>query len=80
MDNLQQYLQDLNPKDPSLIYGASYRLWDSTGTLMGEATWTKDNNVGDSFQRQAIDEAGRLVTNVFIPAKWEQIKQDNEKI
>ena len=38
--------------------------------IKGVATWTKDENVGDSFQRDVIDEHGRVVSEVFIADAW----------
>lgn len=46
-----------------------YKLWRD-GKYLGEAIWTQDNNVGDSFQTQFTDENGRLINQVYIADKW----------
>lgn len=60
------YIKNLNPEDPNLIYGQKYSLYRD-GKYIGIATWTKDENVGDSFQ--AVNEKG--VLTVYIPDRWE---------
>jgi len=68
--NLQDYLRSLNP-NPSqqqiLIYGSKYHLWRD-GEYLGIATWTKDSNIGDSFQIESSEEV-----EVVIADKWELI-------
>jgi hypothetical protein len=52
------YLHNLNPKEDEktiLIYGSKYHLWRD-GKYIGVATWTKDENVGDSFQDRSGDD------------------------
>ena len=71
MQDLQDFLHSLNPKKDEqaiLIYGSKYHLWRD-GEYLGIATWTKDENVGDSFQ----EDTGTGVRNVFIADKWELI-------
>ena len=69
---IKNYLKSLNPKKEDrfiLVYGSSYDVWRDSKYL-GVATWTKDENVGDSFQRDVIDERGRVVSEVFIADAW----------
>mgnify|MGYP003601945996 CR=1 FL=1 len=40
------------------------------GKYLGKATWTKDFNVGDSFQKQVVDEKGRIINQVFVADSW----------
>ena len=70
MKDIQAYLKGLNPKDNSLIYGCEYKLYRG-GKYIGIGTWTKDNNVGDSFQSPFIDEDGIEKIGVLIPDRWE---------
>ena len=70
---LHSYMKSLNPKDNEkaiLIYGSSYHLWRD-GEYLGVAVWTKDVNVGDSFQVGVVDTKGRLIQQVYIADKWE---------
>ena len=69
--DLQHYLKSLNPKSPDLIYNAEYHVW-LHGEYLGTAKWTRDENVGDSFQR-VIEKDGQLLTEVFTPDKWELV-------
>lgn len=49
-------------------YGKTYLLWRD-GEFIGEATWTKDNNVGDSFiADEDID--GKMHKVVYIADSW----------
>ena len=50
-----------------LIYGSKYKLWRD-GKYLGVATWTKDENVGDSFQRPS--ETIKGLSTVFVADKW----------
>lgn len=63
---MEQYLKSLNPVDEKLIYGQKYSLYRGKEYL-GIAVWTKDDNVGDSFQNK--DHRG--VSQVYIPDRWE---------
>ena len=76
MQDLQDFLHSLNPKKDEqaiLIYGSKYHLWRG-GEYLGIATWTKDENVGDSFQESVLDEeTGLVIQNVFTADKWELI-------
>ena len=68
--NLMRYLKSVNPKpfqQPILIYGCQYHLWRN-GEYLGVATWTKDSNFGDGFQRESSKNA-----EVVIADKWELI-------
>lgn len=68
----QEYLKSLNPKKSEkhiLLFGKTYKLWRE-GNYLGEAIWTKDDNVGDSFQTQFTDEKGRVINQVYIADKW----------
>lgn len=61
MCEIQDYLKSMNPyNDGSLIYGKEYRLYRN-GNYIGNAIWTEDENVGDSFQRTAINQQGEVV-------------------
>jgi len=75
-DPIVDYLKSLNPKKEEqaiLIYGSDYHLWKD-GEYLGVGTWTKDENVGDSFQRTAIDkDEGYAVQQVLIADKWELV-------
>ena len=73
-EDLQSYMKSLNPSEGEqliLIYGSKYRLWRD-GKYIGIATWTKDDNVGDSFQ--VVDPLGRKPNQVYIADKWDLIK------
>lgn len=73
---MQEFLKSINPqKDEQaiLVYGSKYHLWRE-GEYLGVATWTKDENVGDSFQESVLDEeTGLSIQNVFTADKWELI-------
>jgi len=73
-DKLVDYIKSLNPKDDEkaiLIYGSKYKCWRN-GNYIGIATWTKDENVGDSFQVKSIIE-GQEVIQVYVADKWELV-------
>jgi hypothetical protein len=70
MKDIQAYLKGLNPKDNSLIYGCEYKLYRD-GKYIGIGTWTKDENVGDSFQKSDTNEDGTKDISVLIPDRWE---------
>lgn len=73
MCGFQEYLKSLNPRSDSgiLIYGKQYKLWRN-GKYLGIATWTKDGNVGDSFQNSAFDkESGHIIQKVYVADSWE---------
>lgn len=71
---MQDYLKSLNPKrceKVDLVFGQNYRLWRG-GKYVGVATWTEDENVGDSFQNKVFDSAtGKFMQQVYIADKWE---------
>lgn len=76
MSELEDYLRSINPQPHEqaiLLYGSKYRCW-LEGRYIGIFTWTKDENVGDSFQNKIISE-GRKKTEVATPDKWELIPQ-----
>lgn len=80
MSRLQKYLKSLNPKKKDqhiLIYGSEYHLWRN-GKYLGIATWTKDLNVGDSFQ-VATNKDGKTIQVVIIADRW-KLKKKNFKI
>jgi hypothetical protein len=68
---IEDYLKSLNPRSPDLVYNAQYHIW-LKGEYLGIATWIKDENVGDSFQRMVMKD-GLLVNDVFLPDRWELI-------
>ena len=68
--NLQEYLKSINPKSDIVIYGSKYHCWRDDGYL-GIFVWTKDEFVGDSFQRE-VD--GKV--EVAIPTKIELVRKD----
>lgn len=73
MENLVDYLKSMNPKKDEqaiLFYGRKYKLFRE-GEFVGIATWTKDENVGDSFQRPSKKVEGAI--NVLVADKWELI-------
>lgn len=71
---MEDYLKSLNPKpDKSLIHGKTYDLWKN-GEYLGTATWTKDENIGDSFQSQEVSEDGELINLVYLPDAWRLIQ------
>lgn len=77
-DKLVTYIKSLNPKDDEkaiLIYGSKYKCWRNNQYL-GIATWTQDNNVGDSFQVESIID-GTEVIQVYVADKWELIISKN---
>lgn len=47
---LQEYIKSINPKSTILIYNSQYHCWRDD-EYIGIYTWTKDELVGDSFQR-----------------------------
>ena len=70
--NIQNYLKSLNPnmdEHDDLVYGCEYRLWRK-GKFIGIGTWIKDDNVGDSFQSQSINDTGEKVNIVYTADKW----------
>lgn len=73
---MQEFLKSLNPKDDEkhiLIYGREYKLWRD-GEYLGVATWTQDDNVGDSFQGKRFDpNRGKDVNRVYVADSWELI-------
>ena len=76
MDKLEDYLRSLNPNEDEktiFIYGSEYHLWRD-GEYIGKATWTKDENIGDGFQKTVIDkETGEGLQQVLIADKWQLI-------
>lgn len=79
MCELQDYLKSLNPKTDEqaiLIYGKKYKLWRE-GKYLGIAIWSKDENIGDSFQNTVLDEeSGHFIQQVYIADKWELVVKD----
>lgn len=73
---LQDFLKSKNPNENEqhiLIYGKEYKLWRD-GKYIGTATWTKDDNLGDSFQKSEFKPSlGRNIQQVFIADAWELI-------
>ncbi len=72
MCDLQDYIKSINPKKDEqaiLIFNREYELWRD-GKYLGKATWTKDSNVGDSFQKQVVDDKGRIINQVFVADSW----------
>lgn len=70
--DLQQKLKDLNPDGdlhPELIYNQQYRVFRD-GKYLGVATWTQDDNVGDSFQIETTS-PGYPAIEIVIADKWE---------
>ena len=54
-------------------YGKTYLLWRD-GEFIGEATWTKDSNVGDSFiADEEID--GKIHKVVYFVDSWTEKKE-----
>lgn len=79
VDRLQKFIKSLNPKKQEqaiLFYGSSYRLFRK-GRYLGVATWTKDENVGDSFQQSVVDKLGNILVEVYVPDRWELIPKKN---
>ena len=73
---MEDFLKSLNPKTNEkhiLIYGKEYKLWRE-GKYLDKAIWTKDENVGDSFQTKRFDEKiQRHISDVWIADAWELI-------
>lgn len=73
---IQEYLKSLNPKENEkdiLIYGKEYKLWKD-GKYIGNAIWTEDRNVGDSFQVKRFNEERNIYINaVYVADSWELI-------
>nr|DAG72854.1 MAG TPA: hypothetical protein [Caudoviricetes sp.] len=73
---MEQFLKSLNPKDDEkhiLIYAKEYKLWRD-GEYIGTAIWTKDDNVGDSFQKKRYDpKIDRYINDVYVADSWELI-------
>lgn len=63
-----------------MFFGKEYKLWRGEKYL-GIGTWRKDDNVGDSFQRDGFDkELGYVIIEVIIADRWEliiKIKNEN---
>lgn len=69
---IQDYLKSLNPEKNQqhiLIFNREYDLWRD-GKYLGKATWVEDSNVGNSFQKQVVDDKGRIITQVFVVDTW----------
>lgn len=52
-----------------LIYGKEYHLWRD-GIYLGAATYTEDENIGDSFLRKVINATGEIVNEVYFADEW----------
>lgn len=61
-----------------LIYNRTYKLWRD-GKFIGEAIWTEDINIGDSFIKLIVDKEHGVVREVFQADKWELITEENNK-
>lgn len=69
------YLKSFNPQPKDrgiLICGSKYRVI-SQGQDRGIATWTKDDNIGNSFQRPGFGEG---VIEVVLGDSWELIPKN----
>lgn len=78
---MQKYLKSLNPQPENqaiLIYGRQYILYRD-GVRIGIATWTKDDNVGDSFQTISENEEGEKVNQVWMADRWELLIKPDKK-
>lgn len=54
-------------------YGKTYLLWRD-GEFIGEATWTKDKHIGDSFiGKEEIDD--KIMTVVYFADTWTEKKE-----
>lgn len=51
------------------IYGKEYHLWRERKYL-GIATWQDDENIGEAFIREVLDDAGELVSEVYVADSW----------
>lgn len=70
MDELVTFMGTLNPKpSEDLIFGCQYHLWRA-GEYIDYATWTKDANIGNSFQKMVISN-GELIRMVYSADYWE---------
>lgn len=56
-----------------LIYGRQYKLWRD-GEYIGDAAWTEDENVGDSFIKLIVDKQFGIISQVYIADEWELIE------
>lgn len=75
MDNITDYLRSLNPsgdESKSLKYDTEYLLYRE-GVYIGIATWVKDINVGDSFQKDFISKEGQLISGVYVADEWKEL-------
>lgn len=52
-----------------LIYGKSYHLWRE-GVYLGIATWTDDENIGDSFLSEFEYAPGMIGLEVYKADQW----------
>jgi len=77
---LEDFFRSKNPKKEDqalLLYNSNYHLWKD-GEYLGIATWTKDENVGDSFQNSFFDkEEDCIVQKVYEANKWELVIDKN---
>ncbi|MDB5276130.1 MAG: hypothetical protein JWR61_1085 [Ferruginibacter sp.] len=75
-DKLIKELKALNPavhEHADLIYDREYHLWRQ-GEYLGVAIWTRDENVGDSFQKGIWDEKYQLVIQqVYLADRWKLV-------
>lgn len=59
-----------------LEYGKTYLIWRD-GEFIGEATWTKDDNVGDSFlAKELIND--QEVNMVYFADSWVEKNQNDD--
>lgn len=80
MCEIVDYLQSLNPskdEQPILFYGRNYKLWRE-GNYLGIATWTQDENIGDSFQVGIVNDKGIIIQQVYVADRWELVISDKD--
>lgn len=77
--DLENYIKTLNPGDHEkhiLIFGRKYKLWRK-GKYLGIGTWTKDDFIGDSFQKKEMMH-GHECCMVFSADTWELVVDENQ--
>ena len=57
-------------KQDKLIIGKEYYTY-LDGRYTGVATFVYDENIGEAFISQSIDENGELINHVYMPDSWE---------
>ena len=79
MNLIADFIKALSPKEEEqaiLFYGSEYHVWLG-GRYLGIANWTKDEDIGDSFQVRIIDEEGRPMRQVYIVDAWALVIKSN---